>query len=178
MQFNTNNSRKIPINRNNLFFSDESFLFEEDLAYEYISQDMNQTVILYEVDLERSNLNQTYFESEKNNIVFKTPVELHVIYKINDSQLKSYETNKNLGNYIKPGTLNIRVLQKTLDENNCDIKIGDYIGIQVSETHLEMYTVINDGRVNYDNKHTIYGIKPFYRNIDCAPVDNNEFNGV
>ena len=70
MEFNTNNIRKTPINRNNLFFSDESFIFEEELASNYITQDMNQTVVLFEVDLEKTNLNQLYYESKKDGIVF------------------------------------------------------------------------------------------------------------
>ena len=95
MEFNTNNIRKTPINRNNLFFSDESFIFEEELASNYITQDMNQTIVLFEVDLEKTNLNQLYYESKKDGIVFKTPVELHVVYEIEEPDLKAYDSNKN-----------------------------------------------------------------------------------
>ena len=59
LQFNTTNIRRVPINRNNLFYSDESFLFEQQVGKEYIEQDMNQTVVLYEVDLQSTNVDAT-----------------------------------------------------------------------------------------------------------------------
>ena len=113
MEFNTNNIRKTPINRNNLFFSDESFIFEEELASNYITQDMNQTIVLFEVDWEKTNLNQLYYESKKDGIVFKTPVELHVVYEIEEPDLKTYDSNKNYGSYLKSGKLFFDVLFKT-----------------------------------------------------------------
>lgn len=177
MEFNTNNIRKTPINRNNLFFSDESFIFEEELASNYITQDMNQTVVLFEVDLEKTNLNQLYYESKKDGIVFKTPVELHVVYEIEEPDLKAYDSNKNYGSYLKSGKLIFDVLNTTLEEMDCEIKVGDYIGVQVTEKRMEMYTVIDDGRIPYDNKHSMYGIKPFFRTVSCVPIDSNEFNG-
>jgi hypothetical protein len=35
----------------------------------------------------------------------------------------------------------------------------------------------DDGRVNYANNLSYYGIKPYYRRITAASVDKNEFNG-
>ena len=52
MELDNRNIKRVPINRNNLFYSEESFQFDVELGKNYYEQDMNQTVILYEVDLE------------------------------------------------------------------------------------------------------------------------------
>ena len=78
---------------------------------------------------------------------------------------------------MKTGKLTIGVYQETLDELGADIKVGDYIGVQVTQTHMEYFVVNNDGRNNYDNAHTLWGTKPLYRTVECSSVDANEFNG-
>lgn len=169
-----NKKRKLPINRNNMFYSEEDFLFETELGKNYLEEDVNQTVILYQVDLEKSNLDTLYNEAKKESLVFKTPVELHVLYEIEEPQLLNYEKTKNLGTYVKGGKLKFGVFQSTLDELECDIKIGDYIGVAVSNEHIEKYVVVNDGRNNYDNKHMTFGYKAAYRSIECAPVSDEK----
>lgn len=177
LEFNQNRGKRVPINRNNLFFSRDSYNFEKQLGKTYLEQDVNQTVVLYEVDLEKTNLNQTYHESKQDGIVFKTPVELHVLYNIQESELRTYNNSKNVGSYIKTGQLTFGIYQETLDELDSEIKIGDYIGVQITPTHMEYFTVINDGRINYDNRHSIYGYSSGWRSVKCAPVDSVEFNG-
>lgn len=172
------NEYKVPINRNNLFYSEESFNFEREIGENYLTQDVNQTIILYEVDLEKTNLDNIYKETKENEIVFKPPVELHVLYKIEPGELMSYNKNKNLGTYIKSGKLTFGVYQSTLDELGAEIKVGDYIGVQVTPSHMEFYTVVNDGRNNYDNQHSVYGYCPSWRSCVCAQINNNEFNGL
>ena len=93
----------------------------------------------------------------------------------NDSELRSYDKQHFKGMYLKTGKLHFSIYEKTLEENECDIKRGDYIGIQINPDHIEYFIVTNDGRKNYGNSQTMYGVKPFYRNVECAPVtDNNE----
>ena len=53
-----------------------------EIGSNYLEQDVNQTIVLYEVDLTKTNLDAVYNEAKSNSIVFKTPVELHVIYEI------------------------------------------------------------------------------------------------
>lgn len=177
MEINSKNIKRVPINRNNLFYSEESFQFDIELGKNYYEQDTNQTVILFEVDLEKTNGDAVYQEAKKDGIRFKTPVELHVRYLIDSAELKSYDNKTNLGTYLQSGKLNFTVFQATLEELECDIKKGDYIGVQVTNTKMIYYTVVNDGKINYDNAHTVYGYKPYYRTIQCAIVDENEFNG-
>lgn len=179
MEYNNNNrnKRKNPINRNNLFFSEEDFQFETNMGKDYIEQDINQTIILYQVDLEKTKINNTYKEAKKDEIFFKPPIEVNVIYRLDESELLSYDKRTIKGYYLKTGKFQFSVYEKTLDELNCDIKRGDYIGLQVTPDHIEYFTVVNDGRKNYDNKHTLFGYKPYYRTIMCASIDQNEFSG-
>ena len=176
MNFNNSNiKRKNPINRNNLFFSENQFNFQIEMSMEYINRVLNQTVVLYEVDLVNTKNNDIYQEAEFSDIVFKTPIELNVMYRLNKGELRSYDSKTIKGYYVKVGKLDFQILEKELEENCCDIKRGDYIGLQVTPEHMEYFIVTDDGRVNYDNKHTLFGTKPYYRTVSCTVVsDVNE----
>lgn len=175
IEFNTGNVKRVPINRNNLFYSEESFDFELTLGKNYIEQDTNQTAVLYSVDASATNIDDTYGETKENGVVFKPPIEFHCVYQIEEPELRSYDKSKSLGTYMKTGKLKLGVYQETLTELNIDIKKGDYIGIQISQGHLEYFTVTNDGKNNYDNAHTLFGREPLFRTIDAYPVDAAEF---
>ena len=179
LQFNqTQNTNKVPITRNNKFFGAEDFDLEVGFATEYIEQDANQKVILYQVDLEKTKVNDTYNEASKDAIRFKTPIVLPVIYEISDAETKAYNNKIQTGYYAKTGKLTFSVLLSTLEENHCDISRGDYIGIQIDTEHREYFTVIDDGKVNMtSNKFTLFGKKPYARQIIAVSIDSNEFNG-
>lgn len=175
---NTNIRRKNPIKRNSKFFSSEDFGLEMEFAMEYMEQDANQTIILYQVDYEKTKVNDVYKEATKDKIRFKTPVELTVIYDLQDSETKAYRENMAKGIYVKPGKLTFSVLLKELEENGCDISRGDYIGIQINPEFMIYFTVADDGKMAMtSNKNTLYGTQPYYRTIICSPVDMSEFNG-
>lgn len=178
LEFNYIQKKKIPINRNNLFYSEKDFLFEEEIGRDYIEQDVNQKIILFQVDLSKTNLDDLYNETKSDEIVFKTPIELNCLYRIEDSELKPYNTQKNLGLYKKTGKLTFTIYESTLIDNQCDIKIGDYVGVQINETHTEYFVVTDDGKNNFSNKQTMYGYKTYYRRCVAAPIDNNEFRGI
>ena len=170
--------RKNPINRNQMFFSKSDFEFEVDLAREYMEHDMNQTIVLFEIDLTKTNMNDIYHEANKKNIRFKPPVELTVRYEITQAEMRSYEKNNNKGVYAKPGILDFTILNTTLEEAERDIKRGDYIGVQVTPEEMIYFTVFDDGKVaSYANSNSLYGVKPFYRQIKCNYVDPVEFEG-
>lgn len=179
IQFNNTAVRKRnPIKRNNKFFSKEDFDLEIEIGKEYVEEDANQTVVLYEVDLEKTKVNDIYQEANKGAIRFKPPVEIPVVFTIDDAEMKSYDSKQIRGRYAKIGKLTFGVYISTLDEYGCDIKRGDYIAVQVTPEHIEYWTVTDDGRVDsYSNKNSMYGTRPYYRKISCAPVDANEFNG-
>lgn len=179
MAFNKGfSNKKVPIKRNTKFFSQEDFDLEIGFASEYIEQDANQTIILYRVDLDSTKVNDIYKEAKKDSIRFKTPIELPVIYEIDDAELKSYGTSVQKGIYMQTGKLKFTILNSTLEMYDCDISRGDYIGVQIDSNHREYFVVVNDGKVgSMANKFTMYGTKPMARQIECASIDKNEFNG-
>jgi hypothetical protein len=171
-------AKKIPITRNTKFFSAEDFDLEIGFATEYLEQDANQTIILYRVDLQKTQINDIYVEASKNSIRYLPPIELPVIFDISDAELKAYNNKSQKGIYAQTGKLTFSVLLKTLEEYDCDISRGDYIGVQITPDHREYFTVTDDGRVGaISNKMTLYGTKPYARTITAAQVDSNEFNG-
>lgn len=179
LRFNNRTERKkIPITRNSKFFGNEDFDLELGFAKEYLEQDANQTVILYRVDLQKTNVNDVYIEAKKDNIRFLPPIELPVIYEVEDAETKAYNTKNQKAIFAQTGKLKFSVLISTLEEFECDIRRGDYIGIQITPEHREYFTVTDDGRVgSMSNKFTLYGTKPYARTISAAQVDLGEFNG-
>ena len=179
LQFdNTKLKRRNPVKRNHKFFGEDELQVEMEFAQEYMEQDANQTVILYRVDLSNTKVNDIYKEAEKDSIRYLPPVEVPCVYEVQDAEAQSYEKTKQKGLYVKPGKLIFSVLLKTLDELGIDIRRGDYVGVSTDEQNRFYFTVTNDGRIGMtSNKNTIYGFKPYYRTIECAYVDNNEFNG-
>ena len=129
-----------------MFFSKSDFDLEIEIARDYMEGDMNQTVILFEVDLSKTNADDIYHEASRKNIRFKTPVELTVRYEITDSEMRSYDKSNNKGLYSKPGILDFTVLTATLEEVDRDIKRGDYIGVQITPDEIIYFTVFDDGK--------------------------------
>lgn len=173
-----NGKHKVPITRNNKFFGAEDFDLQVGFMTEYLEQHANQTIILYQVDLSKTKVNDVYVEAGEKGVRFKPPIELPVIYDIGDAEMKTYDTTLQKGIYAQTGKLTFSVLLKTLEEYNCDISRGDYIGVQITSEHREYFTVTDDGRVGAtSNKFTLFGTQPYARTIQCASVDSNEFNG-
>lgn len=177
IKFNANNVRRVPINRNSLFYDEDMFALEAEMGKDYIEQDMGQTVILYQVDASKTPIDAVYGETDSDSVVYKTPIEIPCVYKIEEPELKAYDKSKQLGTYMKTGKLTVSVYQETLDELEVDIKKGDYIGIQINPENCAYWVVVNDGKNNYDNKHTLFGTVPVYRTVQAAPCDESEFNG-
>jgi hypothetical protein len=170
--------KKIPINRVNKFFSAEDFNLEVELGREYIEGDINMTVVLYQVNREESDTDDIYGEAEKDGIRFKIPVELSVIVLFNEPENKTYNQGVGSLRYLQDGQLKFGVYDSQLKEMDAEITYGDYIGYAVSETEMRYFSVVNDGKKNYDNAHTILGFKGAFRTILCAPVDEEEFTGI
>lgn len=176
IQFNTKSVRRVPINRNSLFYDAETFAVERDIGKNYIEQDMGQTVVLYQVDASKTQVDAVYGETDPDGVVYKTPIEIPCVYNIEEPELKSYDKEKQLGTYMKTGKLTVGVYQETLDELGVDIKKGDYIGVQITES-LMLYWVVNAINVGTDNAHSLWGYKTLWHTIFCSPVDYSEFNG-
>ena len=158
---------KVPISRIGKFFGAEDYDLDLNMGEEWLHGDMNFTLVLYRVDLQKTKTDDVYGEALTDGIKFLPPVEFKGFVQVMAPE------NKNIGNskigQMEPGNVRISVYQKHLDELEVDINLGDYIGY---------YSVSNDGRVVSDNKHTYGGYKPFYRTIMASYVTNDEFRGL
>jgi hypothetical protein len=167
---------KVPITRLNKFFSEEDFNLDIELGSEWLHGDMNFTLVLYRVDRRRTTKDSVYGEVIEDGIQFLPPVEFKGYV-----QLETPE-NKDMGDsklsQMESGNIKIGVYQNQLDMLAIEVNFGDYIGYYETEERVRYFTVVNDGRVNSDNKHTYGGYKKFYRSIIAAPVNENEFKGI
>ena len=171
------NSKITPVTRINKFFSEEDFMLEIDMGREAIEGDGNFTIILYKVDINMTEYDKLYGESSKDGIRFFPPIELKVVPIMAEPENKSYNSNGS-ARYLQDGQLTFGIYDAQLTELSTDISYGDYIGYPVTETEIRYFSVSNDGKKNYDNKHTIMGYKGAFRTILCAAVDASEFRGV
>jgi hypothetical protein len=170
-------SKLTPITRINKWFSEEDFMLEQSFGREAIEGDGNFTLILYRVNRDMTQFDQVYGEASKDGIRFYPPVELKVIPIIDEAENKSYNSNGS-ARYLQDGKLTFGIYSQQLTEQGIDIDYGDYIGYPVTETEIRYFSVSNDGKKNFDNKHTIMGYKGAFRTIMCAPVDQSEFRGL
>ena len=166
----------VPISRLGKFFGENDFNLEVGMGQEWLVGDMNFTCVLYRVDKNKIKTDDVYGEAVQDGIKYLPPVEFNAFVGI------AAPENKMLGStridQLEPGNITISVYMKTLDDLGVDIDFGDYIGYYDSENFVRYYTVVNDGRVVSDLKHTYKGYKPFYKTIIAAPVGPNEFRGL
>ena len=167
---------RVPITRLNKFFSEEDFNLDIDMGLEWQHGDMNFTVVLYRVDRQRTNNDDVYGETVSDGIKFLPPVEFNAFVQI------SAPENKLLGStrmdQMEPGNIRISVYQSHLDQLAVDVALGDYLAYYETEDKVRYYSVVNDGRITSDMKHTYGGYKKFYRTIIASPATNDEFNGI
>lgn len=168
--------RQVPITRLGKFFGGEDYALDIGMGEEWLEGDMNFTLVLYKVDQKKTKTDDVYGEALQDGIQFLPPVEFKGYVKI------LMPTNLMLGGsritQSEPGNIQISVYQKTLEDLDITIDLGDYIGYYETEKRVRYYSVVDDGRVNSDNKHTYGGYKPFYRTILATYVNDNEFTGL
>ena len=166
----------IPITRLGRFFGSEDFALDIGMGEEWLLGDMNFTVILYRIDRYKTKTDDVYGEVLEGGVQFMSPIELKGYVKI------AAPTNKLLGSskikQDEPGNMTFSIYQKTLDDMGVNIFMGDYLGYYETEDKVRYYTVIDDGLVVSDLKHTYGGYKSFYRTITATYVSLNEFNGI
>jgi hypothetical protein len=167
---------RVPITRLNKFFSAEDFDLDINMGEEWLHGDMNFTLVLYRIDRQRTDSDDVYGETSSDSIQFLPPVEFKGYVQIEAPTNVDYGSSRL--SQTEPGNLKVGVYQKQLEELGIDINYGDYIGYYETETRVRYYSVVDDGRVLSDNKHTYGGYKPFYRSINAAPVTDNEFRGI
>ena len=167
---------RVPITRLNKFFSEEDFNLEIEMGMEWQMGDMNFTVVLYRVDRQRTNNDDVYGEALSDGVQFLAPIEVKGLVKIEAPANSDYGSSRL--SQLEPGNMTFSVYQSHLDQLAIEISLGDYLAYYETEDRVRYYSVVNDGRVTSDMKHTYGGYKKYYRTIIAAPVNNNEFNGL
>jgi hypothetical protein len=166
----------VPITRLGKFFGGEDYTLDIGMGEEWLLGDMNFTIILYRIDRYKTKTDDVYGEVLEDGIQFLGPVELKGLVQM------MAPSNKNIGNskvaQNEPGNMKFSIYQKTLDDLQVNIFVGDYFGYYETEDRVRYYTVIDDGLVKSDNKHTYGGYKPFYRTVTATWVSENEFRGI
>jgi hypothetical protein len=166
----------VPITRLGKFFGSEDYALDISMSQEWVEGDMNFTVILYRIDRQKTKTDNVYGEVLKDGIQFMAPIELKGLVQV------MAPSNRLLGgSKIKqdePGNMKFSIYQKTLDDLQVNVLMGDYLAYYETESRVRYYTVINDGLVVSDNRHSYGGYKPFYRTIEATWVSNDEFRGL
>jgi len=169
-------NKLVPITRLGRFFGGEDFDLEIEMGTEWLSGDMNFTVVLYRIDRYKTKTDDVYGEVLEDGIQFMVPIELKGYVQV------LAPTNKMLGNskvkQLEPGNMKFSLYQKQLEDLQVEIQFGDYLGYYETEDRVRYYSVSDDGKVVSDNKHTYGGYKPFYRTITATWVSDNEFRGL
>jgi len=169
--------RKAKITRNSLFYSESDFLFDSEMAEDYVKQDINQTITLFKIDREKT-VEDRWGETSPQGVIYKEPVELNVIYIIDKVKNKAHDKNQNLAHFQQIGNLKFDIFLKTLQDKKVEVDYGDYVGIQITPDQMEYFVVTQDGRADFDNSHTRFGYKPLYISCLGVPCDKPEFNGI
>jgi len=167
---------KLPITRLSKFFSETDYDLNISMGMEFLHGDINMKLVLFRVDRQKTDTDDVYSEVGKDGIKFLSPVEFNAMVRINEPDNKTYK--QGLAKYLEPGNLMFYVYIKHLEELKIDIKYGDYIGYAETEERIRYYTVVNEGKVISDNKHSMFGFKPYYRTVVCVPAQETEFRGV
>jgi hypothetical protein len=167
---------KLPITRLSKFFSNEDFDLQIQIGQEYLHGDLNMKLVLFRVDRQKTDTDGVYGEVGLDEIKYFPPIEVNALVQVEASKNNSYKAG--MMRYNEPGNLTFSVYIKHLSELGVEIKYGDYIGYPETENKMRYYTVTNDGKVTSDNKHNLFGYKPYYRTITCAPAQEQEFRGV
>jgi len=166
-------AKRRPIQRLGKFYDEIDFGIEKEMAREHLEGDLNFTVVLFEVDRKQTEVDAVYGEAKSGEIRFKSPKELRVRIMLEEAENKSYSSGMN--RYLDYGKLTFHIFQDQLEELDCEISYGDYIGYVDKEDNIKYFTVTNDGKIFSDNRHTRLGYKGYYRTIQCVNADSNEF---
>ena len=166
----------VPITRLGKFFGGEDYSLEIDMGQEWLEGDMNFTIVLYRIDRYKTKTDDVYGEVLEDGIQFMAPIELKGLVQVMAPTVKFIGNSK--VEQKEPGNMKFSIYQKTLNDMDVEIFLGDYIGYYESEDRVRYYVVSDDGYVKSDNKHTYGGYKPFYRTIIATYVSENEFKGI
>lgn len=164
-----------PVKRISKFFSEDDFDFNLQIGQEYLYNDVNMTLYLYRVDSNKTDNDDIYGEAGKDNIFYHPKIEINCLVRIEQPKNATYKNG--LLRYLEPGNLTFYVYIQHLKELGIDINYGDYIGYPENDNKIRYYSVSDNGNIISDNKHNMFGFKPYYRTVICVPAQEGEFKG-
>ena len=162
-----------PINRIGKYFSEEEYQFQLEMGREYMEATTPSYITLYQVDLQKSQVDDIYGEAEPEEVSFKNPVDIPAIVKLAKPESKTYNQNGTLY-YEEFGNLTASILLDHLKELNVEINFGDYISYRVTEQKVIYFQVSKPANKHFENENTFGGYKAFYKTIFAVPVEMNE----
>ena len=78
-------TRRVPITRLEKFFGQDDFALEIEMGREYLNGDLNFTLVLYSVDIQKTNKDDVYGEVINGGIQFQPPVEFRALVRIEEA---------------------------------------------------------------------------------------------
>lgn len=168
---------KIPITRLNKYYTDIDFKMDLEAARDIVEGDGNFTIILYRIDHVNTNSDDIYGESNINEIRYLSPVELKVIVTLEPANKKSANPNGTLRTETY-GNLIFSVIEEQLIEKQVDISYGDIVGYPDRENNIKYFSVSDPNYVNTASEQMFFGYKPYFREVVCVTINDDEFNGV
>ena len=155
----------------NKFFGESTFNFFQDLAMEYVEGHLSQTVRLYQLDPEKSEIHEIYGTRSSRGKVFKPPVELYARVLLEEQSNESY-TDGNKVRYNEIGNLKVHIMLKHLQEQNVEVNYGDYIGYTLDGKEV-IFEVSDNQSKDLANKFTMGGYAAVWKTLHCVPTDKS-----
>ena len=97
-------TRRVPITRLEKFFGQDDFALEIEMGREYLNGDLNFTLVLYSVDIQKTNKDDVYGEVINGGIQFQPPVEFRALVRIEEATNQYINGSRVMqnepGNYI------------------------------------------------------------------------------
>ena len=105
-------TRRVPITRLEKFFGQDDFALEIEMGREYLNGDLNFTLVLYSVDIQKTNKDDVYGEVQQDGIQFLAPVSINAYVKIEEATEQFLGSSKIIQN--EPGLLKFSVYKQEL----------------------------------------------------------------
>lgn len=172
------NNKKIPNTRLNKWYDENDFFLDVEMGREFLEGDNNFTVVLYQIDRQKTNFDDIYGETLQDEIRFKPPVELKVLIDLESNEIKTYNSSNSTLSYKDYGNLTFYIYTKQLEEKKSSITIGDFVAYSDREDNIKYFKVVDDDRINSENQKTLGGYKAFYKKIVCVSTDLTDFRGI
>jgi hypothetical protein len=160
--------KTLPIERIPNFYSAKSM--ETDMLYitQYYTTDINMKITLYRVNIITSQIDDLYGESLPVDKKFLPPVELTVLLDIENTGVSN--TNDIITEQL--GKLVFDVLEKELNNKNCDITRGDYISYYDGKSE-RYFEVVSANNMNTSSEQTLVFRTGYYRHISCSYIKDD-----